>query len=133
MSTNTLRSTRDWIAVVLVAAVAFLLFTIGESLMAMLNGATALRPANSVLRFSLAFLVATVMFVIEKRRERPSVDAATADGLQVAVVVVLTLNLGGVTDAGAKLAARTALVLLVMPLLTVLTHVVARRLSPNAQ
>ena len=132
MSTSTLRSQRDLLVVAFVGVVGFVVFSIGDALTAVVGDAAAPRATTLAIRVILAFVIAAIMLVIERRRERPSINAATIDGIQIAAVVIIVTNLGGATESGSRLALRTALVLIGMPLLTVLTHIVAQRIAPNA-
>lgn len=130
MSRTILRSSQDWLVVALMAAATFAYFTAGSGILnAMSSGPGSRTAASVVARLVLAIIIAAVMVVSERRRQSPSVDAALLDGIQVAAVVIITNNLFGTADAGAQLAARTALVLVGLPLIAVLTHLLARRVG----
>lgn len=129
MSRMILRSPHDWLIVGLVAAAAFIYFTAGAAVLALIADTSPNQTLlATVMHFVLALVIAAAMLGMERRRPSPSVDSAVLDGIQVAAVIIIANNLTGVTETGARLAARSALILIGLPLLTVLTHLLAQRI-----
>jgi hypothetical protein len=118
---------KDGFVVFVVAFAALLYFTVGSILVARLTRERVdLSFISGMARFALAFVVALLLFIGERRRQVPTIDAATREGLAAAVVIVVTESLFSVTPELA-LGWRTAIILIGLPLLSVLTHVLARR------
>jgi|SRR5688572_13022889 len=130
---NSSRSSRGLFIVLLTGMAAFIYFTAGSKLLAVLGDSGSSPVWSMAVRLVLALIVATVMLVIERRRATPSVNAALADGIQVAAVVIVANNLTGATDTGARLAVRSAIVLIGLPLLAVLTHLLSRRIGAGGR
>lgn len=129
-----LKSSRDWLVVGLVATAGMVFFTVGLiGLARITDQAPPTSPATVGTRIAVSIVVAALMLIVERRRHQPSVDAAIVDGIQVAAVVIVAGNLTGTPDAGVPLALRSALVLLGLPLLEVLTHVLDRDAGAAAQ
>lgn len=134
MSSPNLKSPRDWRIVGLVAIAGLVFFTAGLIGRAWITDqAPPTSPATVGIRIAVSILVAAFMLIVERRRRQPSVDAAVVDGIQIAAVVIVAGNLSGTTDAGVPLALRSALVLLGLPLLEVLTHMLDRDTGAPAQ
>jgi hypothetical protein len=119
---------RDGLSVLFVAALTFSYFVAASLVLGRMGAETSpLTAASLLVRFILAVFVATVMLASERRRPNPTLDAALGEGIVVAVVVIVTNNLFGITEVGWRLAARTGLMLVGLPLLTSLTHLLDRR------
>lgn len=127
MTQTILKSSKDWLVVGIVATAAFGYFTAGAVLLSRISDGIGPQTGGALLvRGALAIVVAAAMLVSERRKEHPSIDAATRDGILIAAIVIIVDNLGGVSEGGAVLGIRTALILIGLPLLAILTHLLAR-------
>ena len=121
------RGRSDALTMLLVSAACFAYFSVGMIMLARLTSAPPPTTLSLFARGVVALVVGIALVMWERRRTNPSVDSAIRDGLLIALVVVATNSLFGGGDPGLQLAIRTALVLVGLPLLAVLTHLLSRR------
>lgn len=124
-------TTRDWITVGIVSVAAFAYFTLGGFLLATLGDERQTDLMQLLVRFITCGILASVMLVLDRRRNGGRWEAVM-EGTQTAVLVIVVTNLTSWNDSEAMLAIRTALMLVGLPALSLLTFLTRRAMDFHA-